>query len=44
MITGFAERDVQSCEVVTSMGKNISGDKYNEEERSDAFLIEVVTA
>lgn len=38
VITGV-EEDAQSCEAVTSMEKNLSGDKYFEEESSDAFAI-----
>lgn len=30
MITGFTEEDAQSCEAVTSMEKNISGDKSSD--------------
>ena len=44
VITGFTEEDVQSCEVVTSMEKTLSRDKYSEEESSDAFVLEAVAA
>jgi len=42
VITGFTEEDVQSCEAVTSMEKTLSGDKYLEEESSDAFVHEAI--
>ena len=38
VITGFTEEDAQYCEAVKSMEDNLSGDKYSEEESSDAFL------
>ena len=43
MITCFTHEDVQSCEVVTSIEKNLSGDKYSEEESSDALVLEAIT-
>jgi len=38
VVTG-AEEDAQSCEAVTSVERSLSGDKYSEEESSDAFTI-----
>ena len=40
VVTG-AEEDAQSCEAVASVERSISGDKYSEEESSDAFTVTV---
>ena len=40
VVTG-AEEDAQSCEAVASVERSLSGDKYSEEESSDAFSVTV---